>query len=383
MSIGTATQDASGRRDAARALLQQPILVADRDPGIFTLVRRHAKALRTMFAERLGYTLVVDADFARLVKTAPSPGGPVRPLRRADGSDFGAVGYVYLALVCAALLAPGTGDRISLSALVDRVHTDADAHGIRIPDGRAERRHLVAALRVLTDWGVLDDTEPAPARSDGAATADDPDDGGPVLSVRRPLLTALTTGPLHHLTAPATVGAGSGRETARVRLYRRLVEDPVVDGEDLNAETREVLIRDRAALAQDLDEDFGLVLEVRTEGALAYDPEGALTDESFPDAGTVKQAALLLVAALLDDATPTTGRALRVDIDTLDEHVRALVTAHARTWRNEFVRDPVALRQDVVSLLERLGLARTDDHGLLLSAAAARYRPDLPEGTGP
>jgi len=371
MSIGTATQDASGRRDAARALLQQPILVAARDPDTFAVVRRHAKALRSLFADRLGYTLVVDTEFARLVKSAPGDRGPLRPLRRADGSDFGAAGYAYLALVCAALLAPDVGSRVTVSDLVERVHVDADAHGIRIPDGRSERRHLVAALQTLMDWGVLDE-------ADLTST-----DGELVLSVCRALLTSLTAGPLDHLPGPGPSGVAAGRETARVRLYRRLVEDPVVDRADLDAETRDILIRDRADLARDLDEDFGLVLEVRTEGALAYDPEDALTDMSFPGAGTVEQAGLLLIAALLEGAAPTPGEGLHVTTDVLDRHVRELVTAHGRTWRGEFVRDPVVLRHHVVSLLERLGLARPDDTGLLLSAAAARYRPDLPEGNGP
>ncbi|WP_037222638.1 DUF2398 family protein, partial [Rhodococcus sp. R1101] len=65
---GAASLDASGRRDAARALLQQPIVTAAGDRETFDLVRRHAPPLKSMFADRLGYRLVVEPTFVRLLK---------------------------------------------------------------------------------------------------------------------------------------------------------------------------------------------------------------------------------------------------------------------------------------------------------------------------
>jgi len=68
-----------------------------------------------------------------------------------------------------------------------------------------------------------------------------------------------------------------------------------------------VLSRERTDLTRTLDDLFGLVLEVRAEGALAYDPDRQLSDIEFPGPGKVKQAALLLVDELLRVHKPTAG----------------------------------------------------------------------------
>ena len=70
--VSTAGIDAGQRRIAARHLLAAPILTAVRNPAELDLVRRHATALKSMFSSQLGYALVVESTFARLVK-APLP----------------------------------------------------------------------------------------------------------------------------------------------------------------------------------------------------------------------------------------------------------------------------------------------------------------------
>ncbi|MEE2060828.1 TIGR02678 family protein [Rhodococcus artemisiae] len=374
MSTGTAVQDAAGRRDAARAMLQRPILTALHDPDSLDLVRRHSTALRAMFADRLGYTLIVETEFARLVKTPLDAAAPLRPLHRATGGAFGAIGYTYLALTAAALLAPGQGDRIPMAVLVEQVRADAAARDIEIADGLAERRHLVAALQALMEWGVVGETDLGDDQDRDTRDGDEV-----VLTVCRPLLRHLTAFALHDLPGPSAA-ITARPETPRRRLYRRLVEDPFTARDDLDPEALDVLIRERAEIARLLDEDFGLVLEVRTEGALAYDPDGNLTDLLFPGSGTVNQAALLLISELVDIVEPVPGSTVHVDATTLENTLAGLVATHARNWRGEYVRDVTALCRDVTALLVRLGLAHARDDGLLLTAPAARYRPTISEG---
>jgi hypothetical protein len=87
--VSPAGLDAGERRIAARHLLVSPILTATRQPGELDLVRRHASALKSMFATQLGYALVVESTFARLVKTPLPVSAPVRPARRpTDGAAF-------------------------------------------------------------------------------------------------------------------------------------------------------------------------------------------------------------------------------------------------------------------------------------------------------
>lgn len=363
---GTAAQDVTGRCDAARILVQQPILTAGRDPEALALVRRHATALRAMFAAHLGYTLVVESTFARLAKAAPAAASPPRPLLREDGEPFGAATYAHLTLVCAALLAPGIGDHVLVSALAEQVHADATALGIAGSDPVADRRQLVSVLGALQDWGVL---------TDDAGIIEGWRAGGSVdgvLDVHRPLLAHVLMSPPAGTPEPAV--------PARVRLYRRLVEDPVVARDDLDADELDELHRDRAGLAHRLDEDFGLTLEVRTEGALAYDVDGSLTDLSFPGAGTVKQAALLLISTIIEEHEPAPGADLTITSSAVDTAMSNLLSAHGRNWRAGYVREPGRLRREITDLLVELQLAGPDDAGgLVLHAPAARYRPTVTE----
>ena len=158
--VSTAGLDAGERRIAARHLLASPMLTAARQPAELDLVRRHAAALKSMFASQLGYVLIVESRFARLVKAPLPASAPVRPARRAtDDSPFMAATYVHLALTCAALLAPGVGEQILISALVDQIRADAAQQSITITDGISDRRQLVTALRLLVAWGAVSETD--------------------------------------------------------------------------------------------------------------------------------------------------------------------------------------------------------------------------------
>ena len=83
--VATAGMDAGQRRLAARYLLASSILTAARDPAELELVRRHAPALKSMFAPQLGYALVVESTFARLVKAPLPASAPVRSVVVDDG----------------------------------------------------------------------------------------------------------------------------------------------------------------------------------------------------------------------------------------------------------------------------------------------------------
>lgn len=170
----------------------------------------------------------------------------------------------------------------------------------------------------------------------------------------------------------------------RRSLRRRLVENPLVRREELPEEERDVLSRERSELTRLLEEHFGLTLEVRAEGALAYDAEGTLSDTAYPGAGTVRQAALLLTDALTDLARPTAGQhvpgapgvpGLLASWEAVRAELETLAARYARTWAGVYTGDPDRLQKDVVALLESMSLARSLPDGLVLHPAAARYRP--------
>jgi uncharacterized protein (TIGR02678 family) len=386
--VPTGGPDAGERRIATRSLLCSPILTAARQPAELDLVRRHAPALTSMFASQLGYTLIVESSFARLVK-APLPGSaPARPARRAtDDSPFTAATYAHLALACAALLAPGAGEQILISALAGQIRADAAEQSIMITDGIGDRRQLVTALRLLVAWGVL-------AETDGSLAAwGERREEEALLSINRSLLIQLLPGPLHPFGTAGDTWARRPAEPPRRRLRQRLVESPAVFRAELPDDELDVLTRDRHELARHLDENFGLVLEVRAEGALAYDPYGALTDLDFPGGGRVKQAALLMLDELTAARQPSADSAAVVDGIRLpgtlapwpqvDEVLGRLATGYRAVWPGADSESPDALRADVAGLLEALHMARSVKDGLVIFPFAARYEPHLRTQDGP
>lgn len=371
---------AAERRAAARALLNTPILAAAQHPEDLTLIRRHKVALRQTFQIVLGYPLVIEPSFARLVKAVPPIDAPVRGARRANGAAFTPRTYTYLALVCAGLMAPGSGEQILLSALVEQLRADAATAGIAIDDTLGERRALVAAIDQLVAWGVL-------AETDGSVVAWGERQEEALLTVNQSLLPHLVARPLSHMDLPERMWAAdeSAREQPRPALRRRLTEHPLVRREALTEGEADALSRERREISRALEDAFGLLLEVRLEGALAYDPDDELTDVEFPGQGTVRQAAILLLDTLTDALHPAAGATAEIDgtlvpgilasWDTVTDHIADLATKHASAWRSDVADNLDQLVGEVVGVLVAVSLTTPTDDGLVLHPACYRYRP--------
>jgi uncharacterized protein (TIGR02678 family) len=291
---------------------------------------------------------------------------------------------VHLALACAALLAPGVGEQILISSLVDQIRADAAEQAITITDGISDRRQLVTALKLLASWGVVTET-------DGTLTGwgERPEDEA-LLSINRPLLIHLLPSPLHHFATAEETWSQRQPEPPRRRLRQRLVENPAVFRAELPDDELDVLSRERHELARHLDENFGLVLEVRAEGALAYDPSGAaagLTDLEFPGSGSAKQAALLLLDELAGALEPSPESVVVIDGRPLpatlapwaqvDAVLSDLAARYRAAWKGAYAESLDVLRADVVGLLTALHLARGTDDGLAIFPFAARYQPQV------
>jgi uncharacterized protein (TIGR02678 family) len=375
----TAEHDAAERREAARLLLTTPFVT---DPEDLALIRRHAPALRQTFAVQLGYPLVVEPGFARLLKTPLPEWAPVRS--PGTGREFSAHTYTLLSLLCAALLTPEAGEQILISTLIEQVRADAAGVGITLEDTLPERRSLVTALDLLLSWGVL-------AETDGTVSRWGEVRDEALLTVNRPLLAQLLPKPVREARVPADLWQVDPNtpEQPRRELRRALVENPVVHRDDLTPAEADVLRRERRDLELHLAENFGYVVDVRAEGALAYDPDERPSTASFPGPGTVRQAALLLLDALIDTARPAPGdqvvdatwtrAGFFVPLREVRAEVDDLARKNVRYWAEEYTSDPLKLAHEVVDLLQGFGLlvdAGTDEPGIVVRPASARYRPD-------
>jgi uncharacterized protein (TIGR02678 family) len=343
---------AAERRRAVRALLARPLLPGDADD--FALVRRHADWLKTWFGTFLGYRLVVEANFARLFKPGLGAGAS-RPLLRPTG-PFTPRMYTYLALTVAVLLT--CGEQILLSQLVADVRAAAAEAGLDLGDVErpAERRALGAALRQLVAWRAL--------REEQGSVAGYPDDAQAeaLLTVERDIVAHLVATPPGRTETPAEfvrLAAAPGPGGVRHAVRRRLVETPMTHLDQLTAAERAWLRREQRRDERSFTEYVGLQAELRAEGAALLDPDDDLTDVQFPGTGTVAQAALLALAALVDELRPAAGGlviGVPVPAGLLERILDGLVERHRRRWANQYVEDPMALRTAVTDLLIAMGL---------------------------
>lgn len=394
----TSAHEAVERRLAARALLANPILSGLHHPDQLALVRRHAPWLRQMYFSRAGYSLIIETGFARLSKAPLDADTAPRPALRTTGQPFTSRTYTCLALLCSALLAPAVGDQVLLSALVEQVRADAASADLKLSESTDEARHLVQALRLLIDWGVLHETE-------GTVVAWGLRADEVLLDVNRPLLPHLLARTLRDIDTPVMLLTpkltSATQDEPRRTLRRKLIENPLVRREDLSDAERDVLSRERTELTRVLDEDFGLVLEVRAEGALAYDPDDDVTDLTFPGRSTVAHAALLLTNALIDDLSPKAGQVVTLPVateevsddgfpkespptrpgalapwSTVEANVELLIERYGPYFGEGYRTDASLLLNDAVRLLESMSLAEGTETGLLIHPAIARYRPE-------
>jgi uncharacterized protein (TIGR02678 family) len=383
---------AEERRQALRALLLRPQLTA-RDEG-FAAVRRHADGLRPWLLRETGWVLHVERDSARLFK---------RPADLTDGTR-GAPGmdrrrYVLLCLACAAL--ERAEAQITLRGLGDELIQLANgpelgATGYRFELAQAsERRDLVQVCRFLIEWGVLSrvagDEEAFVAHARG-------EHGDALYDVHRRVLAGLLAcarGP--STFAPGTAPAGlDGRLRALVEEYvaegpearraalrhalaRRLLDDPVVYFDELDAESREYFVHQRGPLCARLADACGLSAEQRAEGAALIDADGELSDARLPAEGTLSHATLLVAEFLAQALARAEQRSIAES--EIAVFLRRAAGEYGRYWRKA-EREPGAealLAREVLAQLQRLRLIAWSEGALRPLPALARFALGEPE----
>ncbi|MDQ1289113.1 MAG: hypothetical protein QG622_2679 [Actinomycetota bacterium] len=388
LSSALEDQQADERRRAARALLRHPLLTPSTpDPTAFVLARRHATWLADWFAREAGWALACDASCVRLKKTTGDWADDTRPAVVTGGSrgTFSRRRYVLLCLALAVL--ERSESQVTLGRMVDQVVALAAGPGLEeagivftLAD-RDQRGDLAAVARLLLEAGVLSRVagdEQAFVNATGDVLYDV--DRGVLASLlvarRGPSLIAADV----EETAPARIAAISAEpvpdtddarnRSIRHRLTRRLLDDPVLYYDDLDAPERDYLSGQRGALLRRLTAGTGLVAEARAEGIALVDPTGESTDLGMPEEGTEGHVTLLVAERLARHLRERPGEGLAVS--TIHRHVRRLATEHRSYWRRS-AQDAGAERE-----LTGIALARLHRLGLVVLSSSPG-----PAGPGP
>ncbi|MGZ4401533.1 MAG: TIGR02678 family protein [Gaiellaceae bacterium] len=364
------------RKRAARALLTTPLLSSARAADAVRLVRLHRDHLARWFSDELGYTL--DASRTNVVRLAKTPGAGhvARGLHTPSGREFDGRRYALTCVVMAGLEA--AGERTTARVLFDQIAARAnEIEGLSFDaNAGADRRAFIHSVGVLRDLGVLELAEGDEERFVRGH------DGDALYRIRRDHLALMLAAPRPPslLREPAEMVDPLPADTDEARTRRRrhrvtraLIDEPVVYFDDLDAEEIDYLNSQRARIERVLGERLGLDLEVRTEGLIAIDPDGELTDICFPDYGTAHAAALNICDELRSRRDRGFGGPWA--LPDIEAFVRGVAADAGGSWRKsstspEGARD---LTVEAIDLLAAMGLVRHDAGAVSARAALGRY----------
>lgn len=359
-----ARQQREEQRMALRALLMQPLMSAEH--AEFPAVRRHAESLREWFARETGWMLHVARDGARLYKRPADLGDATRGLPGYDRRR-----YILFCLACAVL--ERADPQITLHLLGERVmqwtaEPALAARGFEFTlKTAAQRRELVVVCRTLLALGVLQRVagdeegfvnESAGARADALYDVQRRALSGVLAAVRGPSTWAPGERPaslderLHALAAEHVADSDEGRRTAlRHRLARRLLDDPVVYTDSLDADAQAYFVNQRGLMAARLCDATGLAAEQRAEGVALTDEAGTLSDVAMPAEGTDAHATLLVAEHLANRMRA--GERGALSDEAIAAFLREATDRYGRFWRKT-AREPGAERELAQLVLERL-----------------------------
>ncbi|MEU0484023.1 DUF2398 family protein [Streptosporangium sp. NPDC006013] len=377
-------------RDAARALIATIRIRAEIDQERYRAAVRGRQELTAFFRDELGWIVEVNevAELVRLHKRrvdVPADRGPFLVRERGKGPLAPREVLVCVALICEQLW---RRSRMSLQELLQAVAQVCAAEAaegtlphfqVVAPDGigkrhaRQNRQTLVDALKLLVAEGTIT------VDADLDRTAAD-DSSDLVVSASRdrlaikfsslsPILlglgelppdrhaAALSSGSLPEQAEPVTPQEPPSLEDRRLRLIRRLADDPATDPmDDLTAGLAYLHTLTGRERALNVMDSLGFHTTVRRDWWEVTDPTAIGTNTDFPNGRkTERQAALALLAMLSRRENPIRTLVLHDAIKILEEARTALPR-----WAAAYEGRLPALVQAAATELVAVGLLRSD-----------------------
>ena len=349
---------------AFTGLMANPLVTPWRHPELHMLVHRHATTL-SIWVKRVGYLLVGSNRCYRLRR--PSIGGRVA-LPAATPPPRG---QLVLLLYAASCLEASAGESLTLQELSDDVARLVQINGgwPYDPNRRPDRQRLLAAVHMLTTYGVLEERTSGTLQNDWERTGSGI--GAGYLLHRDALMLLVDTDDVDLALARRI---DSSQDARGQELLRMLVECQALYPEELSESHRDYLTRQRSRVVERAEELTGGRVEVRSDALILVMPASRELPEGlvcgFPDATTLDWVALAMIDALCPGATGfhrvSADRVLGAAVDIHRGKEKQLTVALRES--------PTAIRDAVAGRLSELGLLRVEAGDWILTPAVGRYR---------
>jgi uncharacterized protein (TIGR02678 family) len=382
------------RRRAIVALLRRPLLLASGATAeAYALVRKHNIWVRDWFARHAGWALQLQSEVARLRKTPANVSDATRPLLDSKEQRFTRRRYVLLCLTLAVLerserqtvlrqLAEGIAGEFASNP---EIQTCGISFDLTVRD---HRRDLVEVIKCLIEFGILrrldgDEQQFISSEAHDVLYTINTAALAVMLNVRRgpsTIATELVDIRIQTMLDEFLPDTEEGRNRRiRVRLFRTLLDDPVIYYSQLEENERQYLLTQRPSLVRELEVATGLIGEARREGLAMVDLDEVATDVKMPEEGTDGHVTLLIAEHLAGRLRAGLAGAVRVK--DVEQFTELLIREHRTHWRKD-AREPGAahlLARQALWRLQMLRLIEVDDEYQMIFALPAIGRYALGE----
>lgn len=374
------------RIHCVQALLNRPWVLKDEDPETFQLIKDHYENLRNWFHEYLGFSLLVTRHFAKLEKFP----GKYQSWMGIEG--FHTTRDYALFTYCLWFLeGRGEGEQFLLSQMVEEIRDHLLVNDVNIDWTLYEHRLSMArALKKCKELRVLiavDGDESDWARNGGEVN---------VLYESTPMaryvLRRFTKELINMENLEELIESANDRNEKvqrRQKIYRRLVQEPIVYDWEWSEEERYYVLTQRRSILDQMNQFLGLEGRRYREGLIFYEPNSLSPVTTFPTQSVISDI-LILVAGEIRRRRhkghyemDKWGRLL-LSVTELESVLLYLRERHKEYWSKEH-RDSSSqelLRQVIQHLKEwNLGI-QVNEEEIMLFPALARWNGDYSSWTG-
>lgn len=363
------------KQQCIKALLNRPWVLKEEDPETFQQIKDHYEALRDWFHDYLGYPLLVTRQFAKVEKFPETYHSWMGIDEFKQSRDYALFTYCLWYLE-----GRGDGEQFLLSQMVEDIHDHLQTYDVLIDWTLYEHRLSMArALRKCRDLKVLlsvDGEEGAWARDEKANVLYE------CSPMARYVLRRFSKELMHYSRIGdfhAELDEKDEKVKRRQRVYRRLVQEPVVYDSDWSEDERQYVLTQRRSLIDQLQTQLGLEGRRYREALIFFDPGLSAEHELFPTLSSVSDLLILTASELRKRIAKgyyeqkDDGR-IMMSVTDLESLLFYLRDKHKEFWSKEHrVASSKELLKQVVSHLEEWNLGELDEQEVTIYPALSRW----------
>lgn len=363
------------KQQCVKALLNRPWVLKEDDPETFQLIKDHYESLRDLFHDYLGFPLLVTRQFAKVEKFPETYQSWMGIDEFKQPRDYALFTYCLWYLE-----GRGDGEQFLLSQMVEEIRDHLHTFDVLIDWTLYEHRLSMArALKKCRELKILLSVE-------GEEATWARDEKANVLyecsPMARYVLRRFSKELMHYSQIRdfhSDFTEKDEKVKRRQKVYRRLVQEPVVYDRDWSEEERQYVLTQRRSLIDQLQTQLGLEGRRYEEALLFFDPKLSGEHDLFPTPSSVSDLLILIASELRKRLVKgyyerEADGTISMSVTDLESLLFYLRDKHKEFWSKEH-REASAkeLLKLVASHLEEWNLGKLSEQEVTIFPALSRW----------